>query len=219
MGYRATVKGQQLAALPGLQPPVDLGDCPAEVKVARCRKKERTPSSAWRAPTSNWSVRWPPRSAVSASPSLTKARVCASWANRCAARRAKPQPVSGRQIRTRHGIQQIHPSIQDQAARTPQGARYPDTSAPVGLPQQQGHLRPDRRTTRKGRTLVSASQLEGQEGAWRRGHRTGQARGPCHRREGEGRRHHEGRVRSQRLPLPWPREGAGRCRTRGRPQF
>ncbi len=40
----------------------------------------------------------------------------------------------------------------------------------------------------------------------------------AHRREGEGAGHRGGRVRPLGFSLPWPREGAGRRRPRGRPQ-
>ncbi len=87
-------------------------------------------------------------------------------------------------------------------------------AAPVGAPHRQAHLRADHR--RRGRpdrrcrldTLGGKSSGANVDAASQggQGYRRGRQ---------EGRRHHC-RVRSRRLPVPWPRQGAGRCRPRRR---
>ena len=149
----------------------------------------------------------PPRSAAGASPSPTRARASSIAASTSSAKKAR---------RSSHGRDST-PSTSAASASARRCAAMPATGrgsrsiAPAGTSMRRSSTMPTaapwpppRRSEKEARAKTGATVAAAQESA-----------SEIAERGQEGRRDHR-RVRPRRFPVPWPRQGAGRCRARRR---
>ena len=147
-------------------------------------------------------------------PPLAQARALQGQGHQVSRRVYLPQ---GREEEVSHGeIQSLRPSAR-QRVRTALRRNAGGRAAPVGPPLGPAHLRPGHRRRggpHRGRRLDAGE-----------GRRAPRPARPSLPRQEVGKRIAERakaagvtqrRVRSRRLPVPWPRQGAGRCRPRRR---
>src|SRR3954447_5683600 len=170
--------------------------------TSRCRSR---PRSSCVASTSSSSGRSPRTSASAVHRSRTRARASATAASTSRERWASAHD----------GHHQKAKSSAPASPRPGQDHRDDGAAAPVRLPlQSRGFRTADRRRQRSHRCR---RQLDRAGAAQAHGKRAGQAGRGAAGRAGEGGRDRDLRLRSRRLPVPRPRQGAGRRGTRGGP--
>ena len=144
VGYRAAVQGKVLNLQLGFSHDVPYA-IPAGITIVT---EKPTMHRRFRASTSSWSDRSPPKSAAGVRRSPIRARACAMKANMSAAKKARRSKNDKR-------------SLQKAPVAHPLPDRQPRHPAPsVGVPFGQAHLCPGDRRHHRPSTLASASTAE-----------------------------------------------------------
>lgn len=137
VGYRATASGQVLELALGFSHAIFI-QLPHEIKVEAKTERNKNPLIISNLPTSSSSAKFAPRSARSANPNPTKAKVSNSSVNKSAANPANQHPLNKT---TTHDLKD-RSQKQNKSTHPRTHLRHSPTSPYDSLPLQQTDLRP-----------------------------------------------------------------------------